>query len=197
RRELSRMARMGSGSASRSIFGGFSVWQKGDSDQTSYAYPLDEEPDMDLRLLAVEINDQEKKISSTKGMEMSKSSPFYQVWLDRNDSEIKEMEEAIKQADFSKLGSLAELNASEMHALTFTAVPGFTYFEPNTIKAIKLVQDLRQQGLECYYTIDAGPNVKVLCQGRNSKDIINCFESSFYRVKIIEAGFGPAVTLLD
>ncbi|MCD5552949.1 diphosphomevalonate decarboxylase, partial [Lactobacillus delbrueckii subsp. lactis] len=126
RRELSRMARMGSGSASRSIFGGFSVWQKGDSDQTSYAYPLDEEPDMDLRLLAVEINDQEKKISSTKGMEMSKSSPFYQVWLDRNDSEIKEMEEAIKQADFSKLGSLAELNASEMHALTFTAVPGFT-----------------------------------------------------------------------
>lgn len=197
RRELSRMARMGSGSASRSVFGGFSVWQKGDSDQTSYAYPLDEEPDMDLRLLAVEINDQEKKISSTKGMEMSKSSPFYQVWLDRNDSEIKEMEEAIKQADFSKLGSLAELNASEMHALTFTAVPGFTYFEPNTIKAIKLVQDLRQQGLECYYTIDAGPNVKVLCQGKNSKDIVNCFESSFDRVKIIEAGFGPGVTLLD
>ena len=57
--------------------------------------------------------------------------------------------------------------------------------------------DLRQHGLECYYTIDAGPNVKVLCQGQNSKDIINCFESSFDRVKIIEAGFGPAVTLLD
>ena len=84
-----------------------------------------------------------------------------------------------------------------MHALTFTAVPGFTYFEPNTIKAIKLVQELRQQGLECYYTIDAGPNVKVLCQGKNSKDIINRFESSFDRVKIIESGFGPGVTLLD
>lgn len=197
KRELSRMARMGSGSASRSIFGGFAVWQKGDNDESSYAYALDEHPQMDLKLLAVELNDQPKKVSSTKGMELSKTSPFYQLWLDRNDQEIADMEAAIKAQDFTKLGSLAELNASEMHSLTFTAQPGFTYFEPKTIEAIKLVQELREKGLECYYTIDAGPNIKILCQEKNSKDIVNNFALAFDSVKIIEAGFGPGVTLLD
>lgn len=195
--ELSRMARMGSGSASRSIFGGFAVWQKGDSDLSSYAYPIDENPKMDLQLLAIEINQNPKKISSTKGMEMSKSSPFYQTWLDRNDQEIADMEKAIKSSNFTKLGSLAELNASEMHSLTFTAQPGFTYFEPDTIKAIKLVESLRQNGVECYYTIDAGPNVKVLCQLRNVQEITKAFESSFDSVNIVKTGFGPGVSYRD
>ena len=197
RQELSRMARMGSGSASRSIYGGFAVWQKGSSDADSFAYPLVESPKMDLKLLAVELNDQPKKISSTKGMEASKTSPFYQTWLDRNDQELADMEDAIKTGDFTKLGSLAELNASEMHSLTLTAQPGFTYFEPDTIKAIKLVGNLREKGVECYYTIDAGPNVKILCQSQNCKKIINNFETAFERVKIIEAGFGPGISYQD
>lgn len=195
-KELSRLARIGSGSASRSIYGGFAVWQKGD-DESSYAYALDEKPKMDLHLLAIELNKNKKKVSSTKGMQEAQSSPFFEPWIMRNDLELNEMIAAIKAEDFTKLGTLAELNASEMHAINLSAQPPFTYFEPDTIKAIKLVQDLRKNGIECYYTIDAGPNVKVLCQLRNVKDIKEHFESSFNNVNIVDASFGPGITYLD
>ena len=164
KKELSRLARIGSGSACRSIFGGFSVWQKGDSDESSYAYALDEHPQMDLHLLAVELNTKQKKISSTSGMKEAQSSPFFKPWLERNESELKQMITSIKNNDFTALGELAELNANEMHAINLTAQPEFTYFEPDTIRAIKLVEDLRKEGIECYYTIDAGPNIKVICE---------------------------------
>ncbi|WP_288557261.1 diphosphomevalonate decarboxylase [uncultured Lactobacillus sp.] len=194
---LSRLARIGSGSASRSIFGGFSIWQKGDSDETSYAYVLDEHPQMDLHLLAIELDTKQKKISSTRGMKDAQSSPFFKPWIARNESELKQMIAAIKNDDFTALGKLAELNANEMHAINLTAQPEFTYFEPDTIRAIKLIETLRDKGIECYYTIDAGPNIKVLCQLRNIKEIIENFESEFNNVKIVSASFGPGVTYSD
>ncbi|MGQ5709573.1 diphosphomevalonate decarboxylase [Lactobacillus sp. PSON] len=196
KKDLSRLARMGSGSASRSIYGGFAIWQKG-TDDSSFAYALDEKPNMDLHLLAIELNKNKKSVSSTKGMKLAQTSPFFKPWIQRNDFELQEMVQAIKDADFTKLGSLAELNASEMHAINLSAQPPFTYFEPDTIKAIKLVEDLRKQGIECYYTIDAGPNVKVLCQLRNVKDIKERFESCFNNVTIVDASFGPGVSYLD
>ncbi len=195
--DLSRLTRIGSGSASRSVYGGFAVWQKGNSDETSYAYALDETPTMDLHLLAVELNTKQKKISSTYGMKDAQSSPFFRSWLERNNSELNEMIKAIKSNDFTALGQLAELNANEMHAINLTAQPEFTYFEPQTIQAIKLVEQLRTEGIECYYTIDAGPNIKVLCQLRNSKDIIQRFSSEFNNVNIVNASFGPGITYLD
>ncbi len=191
------LARLGSGSASRSIFGGFAIWQKGNSNQSSYAYALDEKPKMDLQLLAVELNTEQKKISSTKGMKDAQSSPFFSTWTNRNQLELDEMIKAIKQNDFTALGSLAELNANEMHAINLTAQPEFTYFMPETIRAIKLVEDLRTKGIECYYTIDAGPNIKVLCQLKNRKEIIEHFESVFNNVNIVSASFGPGVIYLD
>lgn len=194
---LSRLARLGSGSAARSIFGGFAVWQKGTDDLSSYAYSLEENPQMDLHLLAVELSQAPKSISSTKGMQLAQSSPFFKPWLSRNELELNEMIKAIKNNDFEKLGSLAELNASEMHAINLSAQPGFTYFLPETVKAINLVHKLRKKGIECYYTIDAGPNVKVLTQLKNVKEIVKNFRSEFNNVKIIDASFGPGVTLLD
>ncbi len=195
--ELSRLARLGSGSASRSIFGGFAIWQKGTDNESSYAYALDEKPKMDLQLLVVELDKNPKDLSSTQGMEQAQTSPFFRPWLERNQAELAQMVSAIKVNDFSKLGSLAELNACEMHAVNLTAQPGFTYFEPATIKAIKLVADLRSQGIECYFTIDAGPNIKILSQLKNVKDITNRFVSEFHNVNIINASFGPGISCLN
>lgn len=197
KKQLSQLARMGSGSASRSIYGGFSIWEKGHDNSDSYALAIDEHPTMDLQLLAVELNTHPKKNKSTQGMRMAQSSPFYQTWLKRNDLEIKEMQAAISAQDFSKLGQLAELNANEMHAINLTAQSEFTYFEPETITAIKLVEKLREQGIECYYTIDAGPNLKVLCRLRNSKEIFNHFQKTFPNVRIVQASFGPGISCLD
>lgn len=197
KKELSRLARIGSGSASRSIYGGLVIWNKGHDDESSFAYPLCEKPNLDLHLLAVELNDQPKKTSSTFGMKHAATSPFFKPWLERNQLELDEMITAIKAKDFTKIGSLSELNASEMHAINLTAIPSFTYFEPDTIRAIKLVQNLRSKGIECYYTIDAGPNVKVLCQLKNLKEIKKAFLSEFSNVKIINASFGQGACLVE
>lgn len=195
--ELSHLARLGSGSASRSIYGGFAVWQKGSDDESSYAYALDEKPQMDLQLLVVELDKSPKDLSSTQGMKQAQTSPFFKPWLKRNQAELAQMIAAIKANDFSKLGSLAELNACEMHAINLTAQPGFTYFEPATIKAIQVIADLRKIGIECYFTIDAGPNIKILSQLKNVKDITNRFVSEFHNVNIINASFGPGISCLN
>ncbi|WEV44466.1 diphosphomevalonate decarboxylase [Lactobacillus sp. ESL0684] len=195
--ELSRLARLGSGSASRSIFGGFAIWQKGTTDESSYAYALTEKPKMDLQLLAIELNQLPKDLPSTAGMQQAQTSPFFKPWLARNEAELNTMINAIKANDFSSLGQQAELNAMEMHAINLSANPGFTYFEPNTLRAIKLVQQLRNSGIECYCTIDAGPNVKVLCQLRNVKEITSRFMSEFQNVKIIHASFGTGISCLN
>lgn len=195
--ELSRLARLGSGSASRSIYGGFAIWQKGHDDESSYAYALDEKPDVDLQLLVVELNNRQKDLSSTQGMKQAQTSPFFMPWIARNQIELEQMINAIKANDFSTIGSLAELNACEMHAVNLTAQPGFTYFEPATIKAIKLVADLRRLGIECYFTIDAGPNIKILSQLKNVKDITKRFVSEFHNVNIINASFGPGISCLN
>ena len=195
--ELSKLARLGSGSATRSIYGGFALWNKGHNHDDSYAIAIDEKPDWDLHMLAVEVNTHEKKISSTQGMIRAQTSPFYQPWLNRNYTEIEAMKQAIDEKDFTKLGQLSENSANEMHAINLSAQPGFTYFESDTLKLINLVQQLRQDGVECYYTIDAGPNVKILCTLRNKKKIISAVHNLLGNVKIVDASFGPGVKVLD
>ena len=196
-KQLSILARIGSGSASRSIFGGFSIWKKGITSDDSFAYPIDENPTMDLHLLAIELDTKPKSLSSTEGMKLAKTSPFFNHWLEANDSELDAMISAINNNDFTALGELAEHNANEMHAINLSAKPGFTYFVPETLKAIELIHTLRKNGIECYYTIDAGPNVKVLCQLKNVKDIQKYFVSEFNNVKIVSASFGPGISYLD
>lgn len=118
---------------------------KGNDDASSYAIPIDEHPDLDLSLLALEVDTKQKKISSTEGMKLAQTSPFYEPWIKRNKQEIAEIKQAISDKDFTKIGELSELSANEMHACNLTAKEPFTYFEPETIKAIKLVEDLRKK----------------------------------------------------
>lgn len=192
RQDLSRLARLGSGSATRSIFGGFVEWKTG-TDASSYAIPIDEHPHLAMRLLVVELDQNPKKISSTIGMQRAQTSPFYQTWLDRNPSEIRQMKAAIEQTDLNQIGQLAELNANEMHALNLTAQPPFTYFEPATLQIIKWVQAWRAAGLDCYYTIDAGPNVKIITSLKNCKVISDRLAQRLPSAKIVVTNFGPGV----
>ncbi|QNQ82309.1 diphosphomevalonate decarboxylase [Lactobacillus sp. PV012] len=197
KKDLSKLARLGSGSATRSVYGGFVIWEKGNSHDTSFATSLIEKPAWDLQMLAVEVNTHPKEISSSTGMKLAQSSPFYQNWLARNQEEIDLMKKAIDNKDFTQLGELSELSANEMHSLNLTSQPSFTYFSPQTIALINLVHKLRQQGIECYYTIDAGPNVKILTKHNYTEKIVNSVQELFPNVKIVTAGFGPGVTILN
>ncbi|WP_125568002.1 diphosphomevalonate decarboxylase [Companilactobacillus insicii] len=193
-RSLSILARNGSGSASRSIYGGFVEWIAGTSNDTSYAVPIDEHPNIDLSLLSVVISQDTKKISSTSGMENSvKTSPFYDNWVTLVSSEINEIKQAIAQKDVQKIGELSEHNAMSMHALTLSANPSFTYFAPETIRVIQLVKSLRSQGVLAYVTIDAGPNVKIICTKESAEIVQKYIDDNLPAVTTVVANIGNGI----
>ncbi|MDO1605443.1 diphosphomevalonate decarboxylase [Lactobacillus sp. YT155] len=194
--ELSRLARVGSGSASRSIFGGFVQWHAGTDNQSSYSEQLSTASESDISVVSVIINSDKKSISSTSGMILTKqTSPFYKLWPDIVKQDLTDIKQAIAVNDLSKIGEIAEHNAMEMHALTLSANPPFTYFEPATIKIINYVQELRKKGILAYYTIDAGPNVKIICSKKDAPLIKQKISDNLDEViKVIITQPGPSIT---
>ena len=166
RRELSIASRLGSGSASRSVFGGFAEWKEGGPNE-SFAIPIDERPSMEISVLYLSFGSGEKKIPSTEGMRRSKASPFFPAWREECRKACREAEGAIKSGDFERLGEVAERNACQMHALTLSS--GFSYLSGQSLQALSLAQGLREGGTPCYWSCDAGRNAALLC--RNSKSL--------------------------
>lgn len=196
RQTLSTYARRGSGSATRSLFGGFVEWQKGDSNTTSYAVPIDS-AQWDIAMLICLVNGQEKRVSSREGMQRTvETSPFYPAWIASSEQDLAEMKQAIAQRHFTDLGEIAEHNALKMHATMLSANPPFTYFEPKSIATIQRVQQLREEGIPCYLTMDAGPNVKIICQSADIEAIQERLTDLFTPREMIIAHPGPEASII-
>lgn len=195
--ELSRLARRGSGSASRSIYGGFAEWQKGTNDEDSYAVPVDD-ANWNLGMLFIVVEDAKKDVSSREGMRRTiQTSPFYQGWLDTVDEDLEAMKQAISNQDIEEVGKIAERNAMKMHATNLGANPPFTYWSPDSVRAMAAVRNLREKGFTAYFTMDAGPNVKIVCKQSDMRDIKQELEKEFDAHQLIEAQPGPGMTILD
>ncbi|EHS86440.1 Mevalonate diphosphate decarboxylase [Limosilactobacillus gastricus PS3] len=196
--ELSRLARRGSGSATRSVFGGLVQWHRGTDDESSYAEPIMEKVDFGLEMIAIMINRQQKKVSSRGGMQASvDTSPYFEIWPKVVEQDLKAIKIAIQEHNISKIGEIAEANAMRMHALTLSAQPPFTYFEASTIKAINLINQLRQTGLNCYYTMDAGPNVKVIYDQKDRPQLLAALGQVFGQENLVVAQPGPGIEYLE
>ena len=196
RRALSRLARRGSGSATRSIYGGLVEWRRGHDDATSYAQPIMEKVDFGLEMMAVMINTAKKKVSSRYGMQQSvTTSPYYQVWPAIVDHDMAAIKKAIDNRDVNAIGRIAEQNALRMHALTLSADPGFTYFTGETITAMNAIRALRDQGIPCYFTMDAGPNVKVIYDRQNRQPIHQALAAQFGADRLVVAKPGPGIQI--
>lgn len=196
--QLSRLARRGSGSACRSIFGGFVEWEQGTDDVTSLARPLAANGfENDLAMLFVLINDKQKDVSSRDGMRRTvATSAFYPGWLASLPEDLATIKQAIATQDFTALGRITEANGLKMHATTLAAVPPFTYWSPQSLLAMDLVRQLRATGTECYFTMDAGPNVKVLCRRQDEAAVQQAFSNSFSSDRLILAHAGPGISYL-
>jgi diphosphomevalonate decarboxylase len=168
-RALSRLARRGSGSASRSVFGGLVVWHAGTDDLTSYAEPVaGGEPGgaLDPAMAVVVLDSGVKSVSSRVAMRRTvETSPFFPGWVESTEQDVAAMLEIIAAGDLAALGELAESNALRMHATMLGARPPVRYWTGRTMAVLDQVQALRADGLPCWATMDAGPNVKVLCAG--------------------------------
>ena len=164
-REISRLARLGSGSACRSIPDGFVYWHGGNSDRNSYAYSLYSHLYWGLRDLTIIIQKEKKKISSTKGHQLAFQNPFLKSRLKLVKENLKKIKKAFKNKDFSLLGKVIESEALSLHSVMLTSQPALIYWQPATLAIIHKVIDLREKGeIESYFTIDAGPNVHLICQ---------------------------------
>lgn len=188
--ELTRYARKGSGSASRSIFGGFVEWEKGYDDYTSHAKKIDD-ADWDIAMIILVLNDSKKDISSREAMKKTiETSPLYRGFTESSAEDIKNIKEAIKNKDFKKMGEIAEHNAMKMYATMLSSNPPIMYFKPDSIRAIEKIKQLRKDGFEVYYTMDAGPNVKILCRDSQIENIVKKLKKDFDSKQIIISKVG-------
>lgn len=196
RKDLSKISRRGSGSASRSLYGGFVEWQKGNSNDTSYALPLDK-ADWDIGMVVVIINSKKKEISSREGMKLTvETSPFYKGWVQSSQEDLLNIKSAIKTKNFKRIGEITERNSLKMHGTMLGSKPPILYWEPETIMVMEIVKELRENNIPCYYTMDAGPNVKILCRLSQADIIKDRLKENFNEDKIIISGPGPGIEIL-
>ncbi len=196
--DLSRLARRGSGSACRSTYGGFAEWQKGNSDQTSYAVNVPSNNfENDLSMIFVVVNDAKKDISSRDGMQRTvETSAFYDGWLQTVPQDLAKAKKAIAEKDFNALGKVTEASALKMHGTTLAADPPFTYWSAESMQVMDLVRQLRNNGLPCYFTMDAGPNVKILVERKNEDALLHALTGQLDHQQLVVAHAGPAIEIL-
>ena len=174
---LSILARLGSGSACRSIQPGFVWWQAGEAPDgmDSYGIPVDT-PWEELCIGLLTLAAGEKPISSREAMNRTVAeSILYRAWPDKVAEDLAEIRAAVDTRDFDRLGKAAESNALTMHATMWGCRPPVIYWLPESAAVIQKVQGLRADGVPVYLTMDAGPNVKLLMCKKDAASLTGHF----------------------
>ena len=172
--ELAQISKFGSGSSSRSFFGPIAAWDK----DTGEIYEV--RTDLKLAMIVLVLNENKKEISSRNGMELcAKTSTYFNEWVKQSEIDFVNMKKYLAENNFEKVGILTEENALRMHKTTETANPPFTYFNEKTYEAMDFVKNLRNNGEKCYFTMDAGPNVKVLCLEEDLEKLAGIFGKKY------------------
>ena len=172
--ELSALARRGSGSAARSVCGGYVMWHRGEKQDgsDSYAESIAPSDHWDLRILVGVTTTGAKEIGSTQAMERTrKSSPYYDAWIDSTHVDAHDAVDAIRHKDFEKLGDVTEHSALSMHAAMMATLPPIVFLKGTTLDVFHLARALRKRGTAAYFTCDAGPQPKLLCQAKDADAI--------------------------
>ena len=161
--ELSRLARTASGSASRSIPGGYVEWQVGEDDQSSFAFSIAPPEHWDLADCVAIVSQAHKATGSTEGHRTAGTSVLQPARVADAPRRLDACRQAVLQRDFEALAEIVELDSNLMHAVMLTATPRLQYWLPPTLAVMQAVTGWRKDGLPACYTIDAGPNVHVIC----------------------------------
>jgi diphosphomevalonate decarboxylase len=171
KKELSKLARKASGSACRPIMDGFVEWLDGDTDETSYAQSIFPPDHWNLYDVVAIISKKEKTVPTTNGMASAETSPFFSNRLKRMPDKITLAKKLIQEKNFQEFGELIEAEALEMHAIALTSKPPLLYWIPETVKIMELVQNLRAEGIMCYFTINTGQNVHILVESNHLDEL--------------------------
>ncbi len=198
--ELSALARRGSGSAARSIFGGFVEWAHGQraDGEDSVARPLlgcDEWP---LGVVVAVTSTATKAIGSTQGMRRTAAtSPYHRAWIDTQEVDLDAARTAIMRRDFEALAVVSEHSCLKMHALAMAATPGLLYWNGATLEAMQAIRSLREQGVPVFFTVDAGPQVKAVCLPEAVEAVAAALGAIAGVLDVIECGLGEGAHVLS
>ncbi len=176
--QLSCIARIGSGSACRSLYSGYVLWNRGElaNGTDSHAKSLYSKAHWELDVLICVVNSESKITGSTDGMILTQNtSPYFESWTKYAEQSCSTIQNAIDKKDFSLLSQEAEANCLRMHACAMASNPAIFYFKPQTLEIISKVYEMRKIGLDVFFTIDAGPNVVLVCNPNHTKELIRNF----------------------
>ncbi len=170
-KELSRLARRGSGSACRSIPAGFTEWQAGTSDKDSYAQSIAPPEHWELWDCVAIVEAAPKPTGSTEGHALAPSSPLQAVRVADAPRRLGLCRQAIMEKDFEKLADIIEQDSNIMHAVMQSSSPPLMYWSPASLLLMNEISALRKRGIAAAYTLDAGPNVHVICTAESRADV--------------------------
>ncbi|MBD3418937.1 MAG: diphosphomevalonate decarboxylase [Chitinivibrionales bacterium] len=192
--EISALARIGSGSAARSVFGGFTLLRAG-----SHAAEMLHDASFwpEFRIIVCIVKDAKKEYSSRLGMSLSKkTSPYFKSWVLDAEKTFKEACSALENKDIEKLGDLARISAYRMFGTMISSAPPLVYWEPQTIGLLKFIERLRINGIGAWETMDAGPQVKLICLKDDVHRIETALEEHFPDIQALacQPGEGASVS---
>jgi diphosphomevalonate decarboxylase len=195
---LSRLARRGSGSACRSIPGGFVEWAAGTGEADSYAVSIAPPEHWDLVDCIAVISTEHKPTGSTEGHALAGTSPLQSARVDDTPRRLDICRQTILNRDFAAFAEIVEADSNLMHAVMMTSHPPLFYWQPATLAVMQTVRAARLQGLPVCCTIDAGPNVHVICIGIAAQETAKLVGSisGVREVRLAKVG-GPARLVIN
>lgn len=197
--QYAQWARVGSGSAARSLYGGFVAMHlatiRGVTEVKTE--PLLEANAWPLEVVVAITNTDKKPISSTEGMERTRlTSPYYSRWIETQNQDLEDARTAILARDFEQLGSITEQSCLKMHGLALAARPGLIYWMAATLSCLHAIRDLRARGCPVFFTVDAGPQVKAICAPHAAAEVVRTLESIQGVQRTIVSHLGPGARLV-
>lgn len=195
--DLSRLARRGSGSAARSIFGGFVLLHSGASDEEAFAQPLYSPDWWEICDLVVILSRAEKGVSSSAGHRLARTSPLHPARVAHVAELNRRLLTALAERNFTALGEVAEQDALLMHAVMMTSRPSLLYWLPATVAMMRRVYRWRERGLPAYFTIDAGPNVHVLTLPEYVEDLLTDLRADPAVEEVLVCRPGPGTVTVE
>jgi len=175
-KELSILARQGSGSACRSIPDGFVEWLDGNKNEESYSVSLYPPDYWDLADVVAVVSISKKDINTSEGHKLAQTSPFFSTRLSLLNKKIALLKKYMKEKNFPAFGELIEAEALEFHAILITSIPSLIYWFPQTVRVMKSVKKWRAEGLSVYFTINTGQDVHIICQKKDVKTVAQLVE---------------------
>ena len=194
--KLASLAGGASGSAARSMLGGF-VELENRADDIAVKNILTAE-DWPLEVVVAITATGPKPVSSGDAMEISrKTSPFYDRWVEQQEMDLSEARNAIQQRDLQRLGSIAEHNCLKMHSVMWASRPPMVYWNSATIACMQSVRELQSQGVDVFFTIDAGPQLKAICTTEHRSTVQEALSATSGVVEVMLGGVGTGARLVE